>query len=234
MDNPDSNITYEHEFTVFARPPISLRPVGNVEEKSITSCFCFSQGVISVQVSLDRDCFVAGETATVTIQARNGSKKEFDCINVHLKRRIALSSAPESVHNQFVQETLVTVPLSGLRPHESAEGTTARHAPLSLPLDLASSTVKSMIQCNYFVEVELGGGKEQKSVRTWVPITILSAPPPWTVQPMQVPAEWVPSQVFPAVEVNAPGMAVPTSTSFYTEPENLPDAGAKMGPRGSS
>lgn len=190
-------------------PTISPQPAGNYNESNISSCCCISKGRASIQISIDKDILLCGDTVGVTVQARNLTSAPFHSILLSLRRRFGLASnisLPGSINTQRYTETVCTASAQGLQPGECVEGASARCINLAVPPNTPPSILGMMIQCVYTLEAELRGGFGLSSLKVFVPVSVLNCPRGDMIARqenllLQAPEGWNPSQVFPTVKV---------------------------------
>ena len=127
-----------------------------------------------IQINLPSDNFYTGAAVAVAVQARNDTSSTFDTIHVRLRRMVKLFSSTRRYERQQYNKVIVDVPVQGLRAKESAEGGSARNVTLEIPGDAPPTLEGQLVQCYYMVEVELKGGVGLSSVKTQVPIRIIS------------------------------------------------------------
>lgn len=190
-------------------------------ELPLVACCCFSRGVLSAHVRLDRDKVQPGEEVGVILEVDNRSKLPVDAIELCLKREVVARERPNGGMTRRFFAELAKTQHPGVQPFTTLQGGLARCMQMRLPVDLPPSMRGALISCDYFAKVKMKIGSFVKDIKLKVPLVVLAPQPqPTPEAPFyeERPPWWTPSEVQPPV-----GIPVPSAPAL--PPELLkPDA----------
>jgi len=91
----------------------NVRPASDQKTQEVTVCCCFGQGPATIKAWFDKNAYAVGETAIVTAEISNNSKKEVRSMKIGLNRTLRIRSGNGRVMtytNKMLEATYEGVP----------------------------------------------------------------------------------------------------------------------------
>lgn len=205
-------------FTELRKP---IEPIEYQKQGTVRTCCCIPRGDVFVKAIMDKNSYIAGETAQIHVDVDNQSAVDIDNFAVKLMRVIVLKGkdAHRGHHDNLrLVDTVCENKYEGC----SANSKKSRDVPLVLKSkrgndlrELQPSTNGSVISCSYHVDIEMQV-PWAPDIEIHAPVQILAAlnqqwqqwqPPPWVSQcaqtqvagPYGVSMEVLASQAFAGI-----------------------------------
>ncbi|GAB4822500.1 hypothetical protein N2152v2_009546 [Parachlorella kessleri] len=196
------SIKASQQLLVYQRLQTVPSSVMQQAEAEVYFCCCFRRGHASALIDVDRDHYVAGQQAQIRLQADNQSSDGFKAVEVRLVRRVVLQA--DFAWKRTEKDTVCKHTYPGVPSYTTLRGGLARLIPLALPPSLPPTTHGQLIQCDYFVEVVLKGGRCVSDLKMMTPVIIHPPQPQDAVFFAQPPPEWQPSKIYDPVAIEVP------------------------------
>lgn len=193
-------------------------PIMNTKREAheqITKCCCINKGSADLKAHLDKNAYVAGETAQVICEIENQSEINFKTCKVELVRVLTLRS--NSGRRHYNKDVVARQDYPGIGPGEVRSADSALSIPLQLGVSnsLSPTVYSRLIDCEYYVEVVFVSDSIMVSnLDIRVNVTIYPPQPPAEQFIMQMPPGFNPQVMGAPIAVQIPqpgqGMMPPT------------------------
>eukprot|EP00047_Mylnosiga_fluctuans_P003085 m.227427 g.227427 ORF g.227427 m.227427 type:complete len:354 (+) comp11583_c0_seq1:199-1260(+) len=186
-----ANVRHTRIITVneLLRAPVTAASLRS--RQFVNLCCCFGQGLAEVNATVSKNSYTAGELASVACEITNESRKNFRSVRVRLIRAITLTVRGRS---RTDTETLNQQLYPGVPAGMSLVGPSALQLPVQVPRNALPTVNGRLLQCTYFVQIELVSSSIWISnVKAKVPIRIFAPQPAAPEEYPEPPPGWSPA-----------------------------------------
>jgi len=137
---------------VYERLDTAIQPKHHQKTQEVRMCCCIAKGPVHVEAWMDKNAYMAGETAQIHVKVKNDSSVRVNHFNTHLIREVILRDDSNYTHQ--IRDTVATMKYDGCDPFSSKES--AVPLPLvSMGKNIPPSTRSKMVSCEYKVLIEM-------------------------------------------------------------------------------